>query len=152
MKNKTKTYILLTLVLGIWGVIGYKILSAANPTSPDMVQQRVDVSFNPKAKIETDTFSIQTVNRDPFLGTLLVKKKSTPKKIKPKTPLIWKPIIYHGIISNQNNKAKVFIISIENQQHLIKVGQTINEIKLVRGNNNSVLLSYKGEKKTISKT
>lgn len=152
MKNKTKTYILLTLVLGIWGVVGYKVLSVAIPTLPNMAQQNIDVNFNPKIRTEIDTFSIKMVNRDPFLGTLLVKKKSVPKKIKPKMALVWKPIIYHGNVSKQDGKAKVFIISIDNQQHLMKLGQIINEVKLVGGNNKSVILSYKGNRKTISKT
>ncbi|WP_156113409.1 hypothetical protein [Wocania ichthyoenteri] len=152
MKTKTKTYTLLTLVLGIWGVIGYKILSAVNPTSPEFVEQNLDVSFNPKARKETDTFSIKPVNRDPFLGTLLIKKKTITKNPKHKTTVVWKPIIYHGNVSNQNGKTKVFIISIDGQQHLIKPGQVINEVKLIKGNSKSVLLSYKGVRKNISKS
>lgn len=151
MKNKTKTYILLTLVLGIWGVIGYRILSVANPTLPDIAQQNGDVNFKPKTRIENDTFSIKTVNRDPFLGTLLIKKKSKPRRTKPKEPFIWKPVIYHGIISNQNSKTKVYIVSIDNQQHLMKLGQVVNEVKLIRGNKNSIIVSYKGDRKPFQK-
>ncbi len=139
-------------MLGIWGIVGYKILSVANPTLPDMAQQNRNVNFNPKIKTETDTFSVKMVNRDPFLGTLLIQKKASTKSLKPKTTIVWKPIIYHGIISNQNSKAKVFIVSIDNKQHLIKAGQTVNEVKLVRGNNKQVILSYKGHIKTIPKT
>ena len=85
-------------MLGIWGVVGYKILSVANPTLPDIAQQNIDANFNPKIRTEIDTFYIKTVNRDPFLGTLLVKKKSVPKNPKPKTVLVWKPIIYLSLI------------------------------------------------------
>ncbi len=139
-------------MLGIWGVVGYKILSVANPTLTDIAQQNIDVNFNPKIRTEIDTFYIKTVNRDPFLGTLLIKKKIISKNPKPNIALVWKPIIYHGIISNQNSKAKVFIISIDNQQYLVKLGQTINEVKLVKGNNKHVILSYKGNRKIIPKT
>ena len=152
LKTKTKTYVLLTLVLGIWGVIGYRILSAVNPTKPEIVQNNTVISFNPKMRTESDTFSIKTANRDPFLGTLLIKKKPITQNLKPKTTIIWKPIIYHGNVSNQKGKAKVFIISIDNQQYLMKQGQTLNEIKLISGNNKSVLLSYKGDRKTITKS
>ena len=139
MKTKTKTYVLLTLVLSIWGVIGYKIISATNPKSTEVVQH-ADVSFTPSVKKEADTFSIQTTNRDPFLETLLVKNRLKTQRLKPKTSLVWKPIVYHGIISNQNSKVKVFIISIDGQQYLIQRGQTINDIKLIRGHSKSVLL------------
>ncbi len=139
-------------MLGVWGVVGYKILSVTNPTLPDIAYQNTDVSFNPKTSIKMDTFSIQTVNRDPFLGTLYVKKKSVSKKIKPKEPFVWVPIIYHGNISKQDGKTKVFIISIDNQQHLMKKGQVIKEVKLIRGNNSNIIVSYKGDRKTIPKT
>ena len=152
MKNKTKTYTLLILVLSIWGIIGYKIIATVNSALPEIASQNFEHTFNPKTNTEVDTFSIQSSERDPFLGTLYIKKKSIPQKIKPKTPLVWLPIIYHGNISKQNAKAKVYIISIDNQQHLMKTGQTINEIKLVRGNNSNIIVSYKGVRKTIEKT
>ncbi|MDD7886050.1 hypothetical protein [Flavivirga sp. 57AJ16] len=153
MKNKTKTYVLLALVLGIWGIIGYRIVSTINPVAPDVVQQGFEVAFNPKAQIEVDTFSIQPVNRDPFLGTLLVKKKPKRTFKKPTQPkVVWLPVLYHGSISKQDTKTKVFIVSINGQQNLMKIGQTIHGVKLIKGNSNSVTLTYKEARKTIQKT
>ena len=152
MKNKTKIYILLTLVLSIWGVIGHKIISAVNPASPEIIQQNFDTSFNPKTNTEIDTFSIKPSERDPFLGTLYIKKKSIQKKIKPKELFVWLPIVYHGNISKQDSKTKVFIISIDNEQHLMTLGQVIKGVKLIRGNNSNIIVSYKGVRKTMTKT
>ena len=143
---------LIGIVVCVWGIIGFRILSVVNPSTPEIMQQHFDVSFNPKGNKEMDTFSIQTANRDPFLGTLYMKEKPRVKNIKPKTPLVWLPIIYHGIISKQNSRAKVFIISINGQQQLVKVGQVISEVTLVRGNSREIIVSYKGVRKTISKT
>ena len=153
MKSKTKTYLLLVLVLAIWGAIGYQILSAVNPEKEKVVNQDFVATFSPKTEMKIDTFSIETANRDPFLGTLLVKK--TSKKIGSKLkqpPLVWKPITYHGNISNQNKKAVVYVISIEGHQYLMKIGQIVKEIKLINGTNKQVQLSYKGIIKTITKT
>ena len=61
-------------------------------------------------------------------------------------------ITYHGNISNQNSKATVYIISIEGSQYLMKIGQRIKDVKLVRGNSKYIKLSYKGVIKTITKT
>ena len=144
---------LLALVLGIWGIIGYRIVSTINPSAPEVVGQGFEVAFKPKTNIELDTFSIQTVNRDPFLGTLLVKKK--PKRTFKKTmqpKVVWLPVLYHGSISKQNTKTKVFIVSINGRQNLMKIGQTINGVKLIKGNSNSVTLTYKRARKTIQKT
>ena len=85
LKNKTKTYVLLVLVLGVWGTVAYKIVAALNPELPEMPQQALRLSNNYRMDTKRDTFSIQRVNRDPFLGTL--ERPVTPKKRKsPKTP------------------------------------------------------------------
>ncbi len=149
---KTKTYILLALVLSIWGIISFKIVSVVNPSTPEVLQQHYNMAFKPKFNKTIDTFSIQTVNRDPFLGTLLIREKPKTKNLKTKMDLVWLPIVYHGIISKQNSKAKVFIVSINGQQYLVKSGQVISEITLIRGNSKSILVSYKGVRKTIQKT
>lgn len=141
------------LVLSIWGIIGYRIFSTINPSTSKIAVQDFDMSFKPKTNTEVDTFSIHMVNRDPFLGTLLVSNKSKKRQInfnKPKA--LWAPIIYHGNVSKQHAKTKVFIISIDDQQYLMKIGQTINEVKLIKGNSNTIILAYKGERKTIKKT
>jgi hypothetical protein len=155
VKHKTKTYILIVLVLGIWGIIGYKIMSAANPTTPKVGPNTFGVSFNPKLKTEQDTFSIQVAQRDPFLGTLLTKKKTKQKKTlkKPKAaPFVWVPIIYHGNIAKQDHKNEVFIISISGQQYLIKQEQVIKDVKLISGNSKSITVNYKGQRKVFTKT
>jgi len=48
LKNKTKTYLLLAAVLGIWGTIGYRIISGASPTISEVKQDNFDMVFNPK--------------------------------------------------------------------------------------------------------
>lgn len=77
LKTKKKTYLLLVVVLGVWGMIGYRIWAGLNPEAPKMVQQDVNINFNPNTGTAIDTFSIQTIARDPFLGTLTTKKKLT---------------------------------------------------------------------------
>ncbi|TBN04458.1 hypothetical protein EYD45_07525 [Hyunsoonleella flava] len=151
MKNKTKTYLLLVLVLAIWGVIGYRILAAVNPSEPEITAQNIDVTFRPKVNSKIDTFSIKTVNRDPFLGTLHVKKQVAAKKIAPKI-IEWKPIVYHGKISKESGNKSVFILSIEGHQYLVKSGQVVNDIKLISGNTKQIVVSYKGQRKTVLKT
>lgn len=150
MKNRTKTYLLLVFVLAIWGIVGYKILSTLNPEPPKLVSNAFDVSFNPKTNTVLETFSIQTANRDPFLGTLLVKKKPQIKKqIAPKVE--WVPISYHGSVTQQQSKNKVFVVSINNKQSLMKIGQTIKDVKLIRGNNREIVVRYKNNTKTVAK-
>ena len=130
-------------------MIGYRIWAGLNPGAPEVVQQGVTVAFNPKTNTEIDTFSVQSFNRDPFLGTLS-KPKTKPRKHY-KSEMIWIPIQYHGIVSKQNKKDKVFVVSIEGQQYLIKIGQEIKGVKLIKGSSTNIYVSYKGVNKKIIK-
>lgn len=142
------------MVLIIWGIIGYKILDAIQPREPSMEVNNFDASFNPKPLNKVDTFSIAVAYRDPFLGTFQKKQmiSYSPKPMETKPDIVWMPIIYHGTISKQTTKPDVFIISINGQQHIMKIGQTIDEVTLTTGTNTSVLVTYKSKRKTIEKS
>lgn len=103
MKNKTKTYLLLVTVLAIWGVIGFKMVATLNPDTPKVTRQDDMVLFSPKSKMANDTFSIQLSERDPFLGTLHIKKKPeiSQKKITQKDTIVW---ILSYIMEQSQNK------------------------------------------------
>lgn len=147
LKTKKKTYVLLALVIAIWGTIAFKIVSALNPEIPELQQQSYVVNSSFKVDTKIDTFSIKTVNRDPFLGTLL--KKESKKTIKKKKPIQWKSISYHGSIK-KNKAEQIFIITINGKQHVLKKGQTKDSITLTYGNKKSVTLRYKNQSKSFT--
>ncbi|WP_323787691.1 hypothetical protein [Psychroserpens sp.] len=154
MKSKTKTYLLLIGVLLIWGIIAYKIIIGINPDEPVLIQQNSNVAFNPIASQEIDTFSIQNVNRDPFLGTLSSRKKHNnqiTKSVHKNSTENQLEIIYKGLIQKQNTSDQVFVIHIENTEHLLKTGQTIDKIKLVSGNQKSIKIFYNNTYQTIER-
>ena len=148
MKTKKKTYLLLLLVIAVWGTIGYKIVSALNPELPEVKPQNFVANLDYKVTTKTDTFSIKTVNRDPFLGTLL--KKKVKKTIKKKKPIQWKSISYQGTIKQNKTKQQIFIVTINDSQYLLKKGQTKDSITLAYGNAKSVTMRYKNQLKSFS--
>ncbi len=139
-------------VLAIWGIIGFKIIATVNPDTPKVDQQEYSTLFSPKENIAIDTFSIQSSHRDPFLGTLYVKKKPKPKINKPVESIVWPSIIYHGAVSKQSSTEKIYVLSVNGQQHLVKVGQVVDNIKLIKASNTEMQVSFKGVKKTIVKS
>lgn len=141
------------LVLTIWGVIGFRVASTINPSEKDSRPRRIDVAFNPNIHTEIDTFSIQSLDRDPFLGTLY-KEKPNPniKQTKPKEPIAWPTVVYHGMISKQESKVKICVLSIDGKQNIVKLNQTSGGIKLLRANNEEALIEYKNQRKTIPKS
>jgi len=154
MKKRTKTYLLLCVVIIVWAIIGYKVISALNPDEPNNQQVKTfKTVFNPTTQEERDTFSIQPVRKDPFLGTLLIKPE--PKKITKSTvntkKVQWPTVNYQGLVSKMSSKRdQVYIVTINQVQYLAKKGQIIDSIKVVNGNENQVVLRYKNELKTIS--
>ena len=153
MKNKTKTYVLLVAVIAIWGIIGFKIMSTLNPDVPKVSQQDT-VFFTPKTEMEEEVFSIQSFDRDPFLGSLNIQKKPEVvlKTKQIKEPLVWPLVIFQGTISKQENKEKTCVISINGQQYIMKAGHSRDGVKLLNVKSSEITVSYKGQKKTISKT
>ncbi|WP_157588880.1 hypothetical protein [Psychroserpens burtonensis] len=154
MKSRTKTYLLLVTVLGIWGTIGYKIVSGVSPTISEEKQENFDVAFNPKTNTEVDTFSIQTLERDPFLGTLTKKKKSVTRTLK--KPINNKAnnlpqISYNGLVKKQNTTDMVFVVNINNNQYLLNKGQVIDSITLINGNDKDITIRYKNKNQTIKR-
>ena len=153
MKKNTKTYLLITAVLAIWGAIGYQIFNGINSNAPEAIHENIDVAFNPKTIIVTDTFSIKSVDRDPFLGTITGKKtrkriKSTNTKVKDTTSMA---VSYQGLVKQKNSRHEVFVITLDGMQHLLKKGQVVNNMKLLSGDDKEVLIRYNNIKKTIVK-
>ncbi len=145
---------MLAAVLGIWGTVAFKIVNGISPDQPQTTAESFDVAFNPEVQKDKDTFSIQTIDRDPFLGTLSAKKQASKRaksiNVKPNTSGVAMPIItYGGSIQKQNSKEKVFVVNINNKQYLLKVGQVINDVKLIRGNKESIVIRFNGTNQTI---
>jgi hypothetical protein len=144
--------VLLVAVFGIWGTVAYKIWSGLNPELPEDIEMPVSSTFNPNATSEIDTFSIQILDRDPFLGTLTSKQSTTQKVTSVrKAEDVYIPIQYHGSIAKEDSKEIVYIVSIENTQYFMKSGQVLKDIKLLKGSKESIQVTYQGTTKTIAK-
>lgn len=146
---------LLVVVLGIWGVIGYKVYSALHPEMPKIIPNKnPSKSFKRVPIAKKDTFSITMVKRDPFLGTLY-----SPKKVSKKTTKSTKKVVnenipqvtYHGNIAKQDGIASIFVVSINGNQHLLKVGQKANDVTLLKGNSKEIFVRVNNTKKKITK-
>ena len=150
LNNKLKTYLLLATVLIVWGVIALKINTGLQPIDDFKVVEPQNQSFRPVV-LKVDTFSIQKVDRDPFLGTLyrLPKKQKKPPRLpQPKT---LNQITYSGIVQNKGHKSPVFVVQINNRQYILKKGQTIDSVKLVRGTVDAIVVRQQKQLQTIQR-
>ena len=146
MTKNQKTYLLLGLVVGIWGLLGFKFVSSLNPTVRAVQKVNKTVQFEPKTVIQRDTFSLIANYRDPFLGTLprSLRKKKPATSPSDKKEIPRKNIAYSGFLSEANSKDLTFFVSIEGQQYMMNKRDKIQEVTLVSGNKTSIQVAYNG--------
>lgn len=160
MKNKKNIYILLPLVLGIWGLLIYNFFSYLNPEEIVLPEDNFQISDEIKYT-EPDTTTIDINHRDPFTGkmssqnseanerkvtnTSSVKSNSDEPKIEETIN-----IQYKGIVSDVTDKVKVFMVIINGKTFLMKQGDKELDVKLIKGNRESIVISNKGKQNTIS--
>lgn len=152
MKNKRTIYILLPVVLAIWGLVIYEFVSfgSADQIVPEASSNWV---IQPLTFKEPKKIIIETNYRDPFLGTLYVPTKNAtePKKIKKskivKTApeLVWPSIEYKGVVSDNKEMKKIFLLIINGKNCFMSVGDTSNGIFLKSGDKESIYVKYQGE-------
>jgi len=156
MKSKKSIYILLPLVLLIWGMLIYQFFSY---TSPEVIEVQEELPLFVKIDYkEPDTKALDINHRDPFTGKLENAHRNSSSNAKaanqPKTQILSTPeaqtqIEYKGIVSDVANKKKVFMVIIDNQTFLMKQGDKENEVELINGNRESITVKHNGKKKNI---
>ncbi len=146
---------MLIAVLGVWSTIAYKFIRSLDPDTPEVILQNTNVLFKPKTNTKVDTFSIQKMERDPFLGTLASNKtktiKSITKKPKPKNPVNAPKVTYGGMVKKQKSSNPIFVLNINSKQYLLKQGQQADSVKLIRGNTKEVQIYYNNKTQTIKR-
>lgn len=157
MKNKKRIYLLLALVIAIWGMIIYQFLGYSTASTEDIPTQ--NFSLLPEINYtEPDTTAIHIDYRDPFSGKLDQKNekpvaivsngnKNYATKIDEEKETV---INYKGIVSDLNDKIKVFMIIIDGNTYLMKQGDVEEDVKLIKGNRESITIKHRGKLNTIA--
>lgn len=161
MNKKALNSILIIALLGIWGSITFRVVST---TSEEVIPEIAINNVIPKKlKSQEVDFIINASYRDPFLGKSYTTykrpsaKKTTPKRnTKPIQPKIeqpktnWSFIVYRGIFKSEKGKF-VGMVSINNNDHMIKEGIEIKEVTFHKILKDSLLVEYHHEKKYITR-
>ncbi|WP_291287860.1 hypothetical protein [Flavobacterium sp.] len=152
MKNKKNIYILLPIVLMVWGAVLFQLFSFTN-SDEIVATNNPELRIKPLKLNQRQSFTIDVNYRDPFLGKMYSennapKTKATGSKPakapKPKETLVWPTILYKGLISDTKEKTKVFMLIIDNKNYFMKIGDTENGVFLKTGDKESVYVKYKG--------
>lgn len=148
MKKQTKTYLLIAAVAIVWGMIGYRIYQHFTPEeieSQSITPQVFHFKNNPKK-----VYTFQQLQRDPFTGKILIKKKITkPKKVvipKPKKEVVFPKVEYQGFVEGVSSS---FVLRINGVHHVLNLDDTTNGVRLIKGDTSQIVIEYQKERKTI---
>ena len=147
MKNKRNTYILLSAVLILWGIIGYRVFASFKPPKENNNGLLKTEKFHSKEITAKETYIIQANYRDPFLGTIKKRKKKTsvvPKSKKEK--IIFPNVEYKGVFSSNVKKNTVYLIKINNKKEMFKIKEVHQDVRLLQGDTENITLKYKTKK------
>ncbi|TDQ21839.1 hypothetical protein [Tenacibaculum caenipelagi] len=148
MKKEHKTYILVIVVIIVWGIIGVQVFKHFTPKEVELPVANRQIVFNQNEFSKRENYTVKEHNRDPFLGKSLDAPKKQTKRKKVDEPINFPSIIYNGMI--QSGKNQSYIISINGNQNIQKIGQTINSVKLLSGSKKEIKVSYKGNSKKVT--
>jgi len=160
MQQKKKTiYILMPIVILVWGFVFYQLYGYFFSTpSYANTEEKTIINID---EIKKDTFSIVANYRDPFLSQKKIQtvnhtvasktNRPTTKKNTPLTVLKWPSIQYKGMIKNNNSERRVAIVNIDDKERIVKEGTTLNELKVVKIEKETITVSFQDEQKKINK-
>ncbi len=145
------------LTLFIWGMIIYKIFfHTSTPEESLAFVQNTTIKKNASAL--PDTFELRLNYADPFLKNekrvIPVNTQTTKKKVEAKpqknTEVVNFPAIkYGGLIKKEGHE--LAIVSINGFSNFIKAGETVCDIKLIQVCNDSIIVCFQNQKRTIKK-
>lgn len=154
MSNKKTIYVLLPLVLALWGYIIYRILEQANLTvdlpNSELPQIRSKVVSN-----TTDDFSLLLNYPDPFLKHFKVEAnesmENAPQDLQVNQVYVWNwpNITYGGCIVNK--KKIVGILQINSENLLVQEGKVYEDFKVNKIYSDSIVMKREDMKRTFRK-
>jgi hypothetical protein len=153
VKNKKFLYILLPLTVLIWSLIIYNLLKNYFPKEKPYYEfDKGSIEIN--RNVVLDTFTLINNYKDPFLSSAPIIKESVDKLIvlpKNNETVIWPEIYYKGNIINHISKKIIVNVQINKRDYLIKESEIIDELQLIKINEDSVLFRYKNLTKWIKR-
>jgi len=160
MKSKNMVYFLGFIVLGVWGMVLHKIFLAVQ--DKDEVELVVNTRMANKLSVPyqyPDTFKLLLNYPDPFTGQIqkvadtAIKLTKQPRK-EIIVPVVLNPfaeVKYLGFVSNGSGQRRVAILSYKGEEKLLKEGEMLHNIKVLKIENNTVKVSNKGTIKLLKK-
>ena len=139
MKSKLSTYSLLGVVLLIWGYIAMQFFLPPKDSNVDVYNERPAVKV-----IEKQRVALNLDYKDPFLKVVkgvkpprkstITRRSVVPKSKKPRKKV--PKVVYVGKF--KSNKDNFYWINIDGVESVIKMGASVNDVKLYKKSDDSL--------------
>lgn len=159
MKDKRVLFVLIIAVVVIWGLIGYKLV--VGDFDEAIITASIPMDKNIAGELEIESYQLLNNYRDPFQAQRVnysgksngVEKNSNRKILgqKKSESLAWPPITFGGLIKRKNSKEKVALLKVNASDHLMRMNEEVEGIKVLKIEKDSIQVIYKSEKKVIYK-
>lgn len=152
-KNSKAIVLLIIAVAGIWGTIGWKVITGVGNDGPSFLVQKPLVAENKSV----DTLQIVLSYSNPFSRKKVVNKvkakskKKQKKRKKQKKVIIWPSIDYQGKIVTSKTNKNMAVLNINGKHNTVAEGEKWEEVLVIKCMSDSVKLKFNGEYKTIMK-
>lgn len=159
MKNKKLLYLLVPLMMAVWGSVFYRIFNGSGGGDTFVNDYMAPVMIPPM--LQRDSFVLITKYKDPFLGRGPKSTQTqnpvstTPPKVKvvvpPKPVIPWPELSYGGLIRNTNSGKSLALLTVNGQQKLAISGQEVAGITIEEMWSDSLMVTFGKEARTIRK-
>ncbi|MBF4508386.1 hypothetical protein IRZ83_17040 [Flavobacterium sp. JLP] len=165
MAKKKINIILIIVVLGLWGTVGYRAINRQFSSSEMILEKENQHGNTTINQINKDTFKLEKINRDPFLNKEFqtavavprkilshsyykpVKKAVTPTAPKSDPNLHWPALTYYGYIGSKNEE--LVLLKIDSKVCKLKVNDPINGLIVKKRYKDSIEVSFNTQTKMI---
>lgn len=167
MAKKKINIILILVVLGLWGTVGFRALNrqfVGNDVVSEQQMQQGNVSIN---KIIKDTFELQKIHRDPFLNrefsspvaahkAVVSYHKAVKKAVALKVPkgdpnLQWPNLAYHGYIASKERNEDLVLLTIDSRLRRLKLNDPVNGLIVRKRYKDSIEVFFNSQTRIIRK-
>lgn len=151
MSKNTKTILLVFILVGIWGVIAYRIYEHT-AGGVDTVNRELSYKYSAPKVIENKEYKLSLNYKDPFLGSikrLAPDNKSIILKSSYKRKIRWPQLAYRGSVYRK--KRQLGMLEYKGQLEFVRNGSLIDDLHIIMVYKDSVCLVYKNDRRTVLK-
>jgi hypothetical protein len=156
LKSKKSLYVLIPVVLAIWGMLGYQIIDGLAPDLP--VSDDFEIGSFRESETKTEPIlQLQLPDSDPFLGTMTktnktiqVKKINQPQNLS--IEQVWPTVEYLGYVKRDSRSGmRAVAMRINGTSYILKSGAIQDTLKLIKATDDYIIMRYKKEQKRFKK-